>query len=328
MKQYLAFLFVVTASATAVADAVPSLQLVQTIPLHHVEGRIDHLAIDLAGQRLFVAALGNNSVEVIDLTTLQWKQRMAGLSEPQGVVFIPELHQVAITNGNSGTCEIYGGDSLERIRRIHVGDDADNIRYDAVAKQLYVGYGHGALAVIDATNGQVVGNIRLAGHPESFQLEPSASKIFVNIPGADQIAVVDRTQQQVVTTWSTTGVHANFPMALDEAHQRLFVGFRAPAKLVVFDTATGAQVASVDSVGDTDEVFYDVQRRRIYISGGEGFLQVVGQLGADNYQPLAKLPTAPGARTALFVPELNRVFLAVPQHGDQQAEIRIYDVQP
>ena len=199
-------------------------------------------------------------------------------------------------------------------------------RYSAATHTRYVGYGAGALGLIDATSAKHLGDIPLKGHPEAFQLEQAGPRIFVNIPSAHHIAVVDRNKRAVITTWPLQGAEANFPMALDATNHRLFVGFRKPAILIVIDTESGTEIARVKSVGDADDLFYDAQHRRIYIAGGEGLLSIVAQEDADHYTQVATIPTASGARTALFVPELSRLYLAVPHRGTQGAEIRVYAV--
>jgi DNA-binding beta-propeller fold protein YncE len=312
----------------AQAEESPSLRMVQTIPLPNVEGRIDHMAVDLKGQRLFIAALGNNTVEVVDLRAGKRTQSISGLHEPQGVSFIPEFNKLFVANGKSGACDVFDGSSLKRIKSIKFSDDADNIRYDAANRRVYVGYGSGALGIMDVVTGERIGESKLKGHPESFQLEKSGPRIFVNIPTAQQIAVVDREKQAVIAVWPTGDATANYPMALDETHHRLFVGFRKPAKLAVFDTVSGKNVANLDSVGDADDIFYDSSRLRVYVSGGEGFLGIFQQDDPDHYKPMTKIPTAAGARTALFVPELSRFYLTVPHRGSQRAEVRVFEAQP
>jgi DNA-binding beta-propeller fold protein YncE len=330
MKIFLNGLLIVLAviAVDMQAEESPPLRMVQAIPLPNVEGRIDHLSVDLKGQRLFVAALGNNTVEVVDLRTGKRSQSISGLHEPQGVSFIPEFNKLFVANGKSGACDLFDGSSLKRVKSIKLSDDADNIRYDAANRRVYVGYGSGALGIMDVTTDEQIGAIKLKGHPESFQLEKSGPRVFVNIPTAQQIAVVDRQKRAVIAAWPTGDATANYPMALDETHHRLFVGFRKPAKLVVFDTESGKIVANLDSAGDADDVFYDSSRRRVYVSGGEGFLSIFEQTSPDNYTPMVKIPTAAGARTALFVPELNRLYLAVPHRGSQRAEVRAYEAQP
>jgi hypothetical protein len=204
--------------------------------------------------------------------------------------------------------------------------DADNIRYDVATHTLYVGYGAGALGLIDATSAKHLGDIALKGHPEAFQFAQAGPRIFVNIPSAHHIAVVDRDKRTLITTWPLQGAEANFPMALDETHHRLFVGVRTPPLLLVIDTESGKEIARVQSVGDTDDLFYDAPHRRVYVAGGAGVLSIVAQEDADHYTPVATIPTASGARTALFVPELGRLYLAVPHQGTQGAEIRVYAV--
>ncbi|MGE5443742.1 MAG: YncE family protein [Ignavibacteriales bacterium] len=316
----------ITIVIKAQAQDTTPLRLVQTIPLPNVEGRIDHLAVDIKGQRLFIAALGNNNLEVLDLRAAKLIHRITGLHEPQGVFYVPEVKKVFVANGGNGALEIFDSDSFKLIDSVKFSDDADNIRYDAIAKYIYVGYGDGALGIIDATSGKHIGDIELKGHPESFQIENSGARIFVNIPMVNHIAVVDRKKRIVVTTWPLTGARENFPMALDEINHRLFVGLRKPAKLVVFDTESGKAVISMSGAGDADDIFYDAAHKRIYMSCGEGFINVFQQGGADHYKIIANIPTASGARTSLFVPELNRFYLAVPHHGSQRAEVRIYEV--
>ena len=303
------------------------LRLVRTIELPHVEGRIDHLALDGAGQRLFVAALGNNTVEVLDLKNNTQIKSLRGFREPQGIVVVPDAKLIAVANGQGEGVQMVDAGDYRLSKTIPLGDDSDNVRYDAAAKRLYVGYGDGALAAISPSDGKVLGHVQLAGHPESFQLERSGSRILVNVPTAGQIAIVDRATMRVITTWPVVSATSNFPMALDEAGHRVFVGCRRPAKVLVYDTTTGMEVGSFDSVGDTDDLFYDVARKRLYVSGGEGYIDVFQRQDANRFARVAHLPTAAGARTSLFVPEQNRLYLAVPHRGSQKAEIRVYEAR-
>lgn len=314
-----------TSSPIAVNE---TLSLFQSIPLPNVEGRIDHFSIDINGQRLFVAALGNNTVEIIDLETGKVIHSISGLSEPQGVLYIPEFNRIYIANGGNGLCQIFDGSSFAEIGRVKLSGDADNIRYDGNTASVVVGYGDGGLDFINAASEKIVSSIKLDGHPESFQLESSGSKIFVNIPSVNQIAVVDRQQQKILTTWTVTDPADNFPMALDESRHRLFVGFRSPAKLNVYDTETGNLVASLDNVEDVDDVFYDAARKIIFTIGGEGYIDIFSQQDADHYQLMNRVQTVSGARTGFWVPELNRLYVAVPHRGTQQVEVQVYELQP
>jgi len=296
------------------------------IALRDVEGRIDHLSYDAKTNRLFVAALGNNTVEVVDLGRETVVNSIRGLSEPQAALYLPEFNQLAVTNGGDGSLRVFDGMALAPRATIKFEDDADNARYDSVAKKIYVGYGSGALAVVDAEKNVVLGTIPLTAHPESFQLEKNGTRIFVNVPNAREIVVIDRAKNQVVAKWPVREATANFPMALDEADHRLFVGCRSPAKMVVFDTENGAVVASIGIVGDADDMWFDEVRRRIYVSGGEGFVSVISQTDLDQYTMLEKIPVAAGARTSFFDPTRRHLYVAVPHRFTQRAEIRIFDL--
>jgi DNA-binding beta-propeller fold protein YncE len=309
--------------ASVLTAAQEPLALVRSIELPGVEGRIDHLSFDAALERLFVAALGNGSVEVVNIASGTRERSLVGFHEPQGLQVLPEQEAIAVANGASGDLQILDGASLQISKTISLSSDADNLRYDRASKRLYVGHGNGALSVIDTVAWKVLGKIPLSGHPESFQLETAGTRAFVNVPDAGHIAVLDRTAMKVLTTWPVTTAKANYPMALDEAGHRLFIGCRRPAKLLVYNTSTGRQIDSVDISGDTDDLFYDANRKRVYVSCGEGFLDVLAA-GDGRLTRTAHIATAAGARTSLFVGQQNRLFLAVPHRGTQKAEIRVY----
>ncbi len=304
-----------------------TLKLVQTIPLPGVTGRFDHFAVDAKGHRLFVAALGNNTLEILNVEAGRRLVSIGGLHKPTGVLYLGNSNQIAVANGNDGTFKTFDGGSYELLKSLGGLDDADNVRFDAKAGTIYVGYGSGALAALDAATMNLIGSIKLPAHPESFQLETQGWRIFVNVPEAQQIAVIDRRKQSVTATWPMKKFQANFPMALDEANHRLFIGCRKPARLVVFDTTTAKPVADIAISGDTDDLFYDAARKRLYLSCGEGFLDVVAQRDADHYERIERVPTASGARTSFYSPALDRLWLAVPQRGRQSAETRTYQPQ-
>jgi len=305
-----------------------TLRLIQTIPLPGVEGRIDHLSIDLKDRRLFIAALGNNTVEIVDLTQSKVTHSISGLSEPQGIFFVPEFNKIFVAEGGDGACEIFDSNTFQLVDRLDLSSDADNVRYDDYSRTIYVGHGNGGLSLIDASTDKILSDIPLDGHPESFQLESSGSRIFVNIPSANQIAEVDRLQKKVIAKWTISGASANYPMALDENQHRLFVGFRAPANLNVYDTETGKLGTPLDTVGDVDDIFYDATHKMVFVIGGEGYIDIFSQQDADNYELMTRIPTAPGVRTGLWVPDLNWLYTAVPQRGTKEAEIQVYELQP
>jgi len=309
--------------AAAAHAADEPLKLVPTIPLDAVEGRIDHMSITPDGRHLFVAALGNSSVEVVDVQSGARAGSIGGIKEPQGVFFIPESKKLAIASGGDSNVRIYD-EALKLVGTVDDLEDADNVRYDPQAKLLYVGYGSGALAVIDPEKAAKVADIKLDAHPESFRLESSGNRIFVNVPHSGEIEVVDRVTKQVVAKWPLTGAQSNFPMSLDEQHHRIFVGCRKPAKMLVIDDQTGKTTAETDCVGDTDDLFYDAARKRVYISGGAGSITVIQQADADHYQVAGNIKTASGARTSFFSADTGELFLAVPHRGNQAAEIRVF----
>ena len=283
------------------------------------------MASDINGQRLFIAALGNNSLEVIDLRAGKRIHSISELREPQGVAYVGEANQIYVACGGDGAVNVYDANSFRLVTTLRDLEDADNARYDAAAKRVFVGYGGGALAIIDTTTAKHIADIKLAAHPESFQLEPKGNRIFVNVPTTKHVAVVNREKSSAITTWPLKSAAANFPMALDEANRRLFVGCRQPAALTVLDSDSGKEIAGVAIDGDTDDVFYDRKRSRIYISCGAGFIDVLDCNALPPYHLTEKIPTASGARTSLFVSELNRLYLAVPHRGNQPAEVRVYE---
>jgi DNA-binding beta-propeller fold protein YncE len=304
-----------------------ALKLKQTIPLPGVEGRIDHFALDASGERLFVCALGNNTVEVLDLRRGERIHSITGLGAPQGIAYIPEFDRLFVANDKGGIFKIYDAKSLQVIGELNFKDDADNVRYDDASKKIYVGFGSGGIGIVDAADGKQVASIKLAAHPEAFELEKQGKRIFVNVTNARHVAVIDRDKGEVTARWQTDLAFGNFPMALDEANHRLFVGCRLPSKLVVLNTESGEVVAKIDISGDTDDVFYDGKRRRIYAICGAGKIDVLEQTDANTYKASAKIDAAEGARTGLFVPERDTLFVAVPHRGSQQAEIRAYGVE-
>ncbi len=311
----------------AICCASEPLREVKTIALPGVEGRIDHFAYDAANNTLFVAALGNNTVEVVDVAAGKVVKSIVGLREPQGVAFLADQSLVAVANGDDGACQFFDTRAYRSIESIDFQSDADNLRYDPTDRRLYVGFGNGALGVVDATSRKRLAGIKLSGHPESFQLEASGKRIFVNVPSAGHVAVVDREKSAVVAKWPLKETADNFPMALDEKHHRLFIGCRKPPRLLVLDTETGRTINSLDIVGDTDDVFYDASTKRIYVSGGEGFVTTIAQTDANSYGLLGKVATAPGARTSFFVADSRLLFVAVPHRGNQQAELRVFKAQ-
>jgi DNA-binding beta-propeller fold protein YncE len=297
---------------------VSPLQLEAKIPLGDIRGRIDHMAIDLARRRLFVAALGNDGLAVVDLEAQRFDRIIGDLREPQGVGYDPATDTLYVANAGDGSVRLFKGSDLSPSERIDLGSDADNIRVDSKAGRVFIGYGDGALAIVDAVTHDKVASAPLQAHPESFQLDGNTGRIFVNVPKAGTIDVVDRQSGERIASWPTAGRGANFAMALDIARQHVLVAFRQPAELGIFSLVDGSFIASVTTCGDVDDLFLDSKRDRVYVSCGEGFLDVLAADG-NSYRQVAHIATAPGARTSLFVAELDRLLLAVPVNREAAA---------
>ena len=319
-RALLALVLLIAPISSGFAETAGPLLILETkIPLGAVNGRIDHLDIDLKRQRLFAAELGNNSLGIVDLAARKMLRTISGLKEPQGIAYKPSTDAVYVANAADGSVRILRGEDQTLVGRVDLGDDADNVRVDTARDRVLVGYGKGAIAVIDPKKRAKVADIRLKAHPESFQIDPGGTRAFVNVPDAQQIEVVDLAKGEAIGTLPTQGHRANFPMALDGETHRVLVGFRSPARLLVFST-DGAVVADVDTGGDADDVFVDAKRHRVYVICGAGLVDVFEER-AGSYQRIGHIGTAPGARTGLFVPELDRLFVAVRAAGKEPAAI-------
>ena len=308
-------------------DAAPDALALETkIPLEQATGRIDHMAVDLARGRLFVAELGNNSVGVVDLRANKLIRAISGLKEPQGVGYVPATDTLYVANARDGSVQLFRGERYAPGDAVRLGSDADNIRVDAATSKLFVGYGGGGLAVIDPASVSKAADIPLPGHPESFQLARDGARIYVNVPAAGMVGVVDPATGRLIARWALQNMAGNFAMALDETRGQVIVAFRHPAKLVAFAAESGAIVASADTCDDIDDVFVDAKRARLYASCGEGFVDVLDTTAT--WRRLARVPTVAGARTSLFVPELDRLYVAVRASGAEPAAIWVFKPTP
>src|ERR1700730_10237254 len=279
------------------------------IPLGEVSGRIDHMAIDVQRQRLFVAELGNDTLGVVDLAAGKVLRTIAGLKEPQGVAYVAFADSIYVANAGDGSVWVLRGDDLSPIGGFELGDDADNVRVDEQRNRVLVGYGKGALAVIDPARRTKTADIRLKGHPEGFQIDETGTQVFVNVPDARDIEVVDLATG-ANQSLPNEDLRSNFPMAIDRDAHRVLVVFRSPPTVMALSSQDGNLAAKLETCGDADDVFVDAKRRRVYVSCGEGVADVFEQREAG-YAHLARVPTVSGARTSLFVPEFDRLYVAV-----------------
>lgn len=307
--------------------ADPALVLEAKIPLGKVQGRIDHMAVDADRGLLYVAELGNDSVAIVDLASRNVVHRIDGLREPQGLAYHTASGTLYVANGGDGSLRLFQASDFSPIGSIELGFDADNIRYDRWRDRIVVGHGKGALAIIDPATRRKTGDLPLPAHPESFQFDETGNRIFVNLPDAGQIAGLDAVTGKNVTLFEGAGANANFAMAVDDEAHRVVILFRSPARLVSFDTATGMRQASVETCRDADDVFVDANRRRVYVSCGEGAIDVFGRDG-QSYAWLARVPTVSGARTSLLVPATDRLYLGVRATASEPAAIWVFRPSP
>ena len=343
------------------AAAGEPLVQIGSIPLKGVEGRLDHLTFDTRSQRLFVAALENHSVEVVDLARRRRVHQITGISEPQGLLCIPEKNRLLVCSRGDGTCRSFDATTFQEGPWIDLGRNADNVRFDPDAQVIYVGSGgepgNGLLSAIDLVSLLPAGQggqpapphspadflldrprqadprmeIQLPAHPESFQLDPANRRLLVNVPDEHEIAVLQIGTNSLTKAgaWPVTVGEKNFPMALDAASARLFIACRKPPRLAVYDSRAGNLLSQTPCVGDADDMFYDAKLKRVYVIGGEGFVDVF-QLSDTSQEParLAHLPTAPRARTGLFIPDLRMLAVAAPHTTNRPAAVLLFQAKP
>ncbi len=324
------------------AAAPPPLRLVRTVDLGAIQGRIDHLACSTADGRLFVAALGNGSLEVVDLGRGVVHRSIGGLAQPQGIAFVPDPGRIVVACGGDGMVVAFGADTLREVGRRAVGDDADNVRLAADGDTVLVAYGDGGIARLGAADLALRDRTTFAGHPESFQLLPDG-RALVNVPQAQwssgptgatpagagpALLLLDLERRTTLATWPLTDAAHNFPLALDPRRAEALVGSRVPARLLRLELATGRLRQALPCIGDVDDVFIDAATDLVFAIGGEGAIDVFAATAGGDRAPVARVPTRAGARTGLLVPELRRLFVAVPRRGDANAELREYAIDP
>jgi WD40 repeat protein len=337
MKKHLALLSILLLGflARAQGQAPAPLKLLQKIPMPNVKGRLDHFGVDLKGGRLFVAALGDNqnTVEVIDLKSGKWVFSIPGQSKPQGLFYSPNFKKLFVANGTDGTCKIFAGDTFKLIDSLPIGADADHVGYDPATKYLYIGFGDaksGGLAIIDTRDNKHIADIKTDARSGGIKIEKEKPQTFVTLTGATNLGVVDLKKREQIAVWPT-GVLSNVALALDESHHRLFDGVRVPSTLIVLDTESGKQVSQLEGVAGIDDLWYDAGHKHVYASGGRGFevgfVYIYLQKDADHYELIAKVPTAPGAGTSFWSPELNRFYVAAPANDKEGAAILVFEPQ-
>jgi DNA-binding beta-propeller fold protein YncE len=327
---FLCALAVVNGLLVAEDMPAPALKLTRTIVLSDAQGKFDHFAIDLAGDRLFAASAGKRSVEVIDLRTDKVQQSIPGLGKPHGLAWVPATGSLYVSDGDRAELRVYQGQPLALAGTIKLSDDADDMVYDPATHHLFVGHGGGEganparIAVVDTDHLALVANVSVATHPEAIEIDPQSQRVFANIADSNEVVVIGAASNSIVADWKLTKAAENVPLAFDEQHQLIYVACRKPGMVIAMDAATGKEIASAQAASGADDLFYDSTLRRVYVITGAGEVDSYQVDHAKTLRALSVLRTAPGAKTGLFVPSQNLLYIGVPGSATKPSEIRVY----
>ena len=336
-RALLRFAVLVLLAVGAMASEDKPLKLVTSVDLPKYSGDFDHFAADVSGNRLYLAAEDHGTLEVFDLQSTKWLKTVKGFDTPHSILYLPASQKLFVTDGGESMSKVLSSPDLQVVKKIALVPGADSLAYDAQAHRAYVVTGgkdvkmkDSVISVIDTVDFSKKADLKLdSAHVEAMALETQGNRMFVNITDHNEILVIDRTKMAVIAHWPLQNAGENSPMMLDEANHRLLVVCRKPAKLVVFDTDSGKQIGAWDTAGHSDGMAFDPARKRIYVPGAEGYIAVYQQKDADHYELTAKVPSAPGAKTCLLVPELNRLYVAVsPGEGKYGARVLTFETLP
>src|SRR6267378_8639985 len=318
---------------TVQSQETAPLKLVQTITLPpDVKGHFDHFEVDVKGNRLFATPESYKAVLVFDLQTGKPVHTISGIEKPHAVLYREDLNRIYVTDGEAGDLKIFDGKTYTLLSSVKLLEDADSIGYDPATKLLYIDNGGGdvhqtysVLSVVDTTAGKKVVDIKVDGDTlEAMALDKSSSRLYLNNKAKSQVDVIDREKRTLIASWPVTLAKTNVAMAYDKANHRLFIACRSGG-IVVIDTQSGKELSVLPITKGVDDLVFDATSKRLYASC-DGDVSVYEQNTPDNYKLLGKVPTGPLARTALLVPQINRYFVAVPQHGTTSAEIMVFEV--
>jgi DNA-binding beta-propeller fold protein YncE len=333
MRQGTALLFCLAGLASlACAESSAPLSLVKTIALPSVAGRFDHFAFDPAAGRIFVAATGNHSVEVVDVKNGKRIETIAGLGKPHGLAWVADQGELFVADGSLASLKVYTGSPLKEVATLTLSDDADDMVYDAQTRLLYVGHGGssaaapGRIAVVNTRDNSLVVNLPVSAHPEALEIDPDGKRVFANIADSSEIVVIDSASHSIKATWKLSRASDNVPVAFDAEDHALLVGCRKPARSVSVDAGTGVEVSDVASATGADDLFYEARRHRAYLISGSGAVDVYQVAPDKSLKAVDSIKTGPGAKTGLLVPSLKALFVAVPATSTEPAEIRMYSI--
>jgi DNA-binding beta-propeller fold protein YncE len=336
-RAVVSFTMLLFSAALAIASDSSPLKLVKSVDLPKYSGDFDHFAADVEGNRLFLAAEDHGTLEVFDLSTTKWLRTIKGFDTPHSILYLPASKKLFVTDGGDGMSKVLNAADLQVLKKVTLVPGADSLAYDQEAHRAYVVTGgkdvkmtESVISAIDTTDFTKKADLKLASaHVEGMALESRGNRMFVNVTDRNEIYVVDRASMKVTGRWPLHDAAENSPMILDEPNHRLFIVCRKPAKLVVFDTDSGKQIGAWTTAGHSDGMAFDPARKRIYVPGAEGYIAVYQQRDADHYELTAKVPSAPGAKTCLLVPELNRLYVAVsPGEGKFGARVLTFETLP
>jgi DNA-binding beta-propeller fold protein YncE len=336
-RAFLSVVVLALVSLAAGATEEQPLKLVTSVDLPKYSGDFDHFAADVTGNRLYLAAEDHGTLEVFDLHSARWLKTIKGFDVPHSILYLPASQKLFVTDGGESMSKVLSSPDLQIVKKVALVPGADSLAYDAQAHRAYIVTGgkdvkmkESVISVIDTTDFTKKADLKLdSAHVEAMALEENGNRMFVNITDHNEILVIDRRNMAVLAHWPLQNAGENSPMVLDETNHRLFVVCRKPAKLVVFNTDSGRQIGSWDTAGHSDGMAFDSARKRIYVPGAEGYIAVYQQKDADHYELTAKVPSAPGAKTCLLVPELNRLYVAVsPGEGKYGARVLTFETLP
>jgi DNA-binding beta-propeller fold protein YncE len=335
------FIAIFAFSAALLAESPQSapLHLETSIPMPGIKGDFDHFGADVKGNRLFLAAEEHKTVEVFDLKTGKHLQSVPGFGAPHQIVYVPQNNTILVTDsgeegGKEGYIRVISGDTYKITKSIKVLAAADSAGYNPKTHLMYADTGgteanmnYTVISVVDAPAAKVVSENKVdSGRVEAIRFDPNGTRMFANLRTKGQVGVFNQKDNKLIASWDIKDAKDNVSMALDETNHRLFVACRKPAKLIVFDTETGNEVTSLPTVDRADDMYYNPKTKQIYVSGGNGFIGVYSQKDPDHYEEIAKIPSGPAAKVSIFIPELNRLYVAASAEGANSAKVLVYQV--
>jgi DNA-binding beta-propeller fold protein YncE len=330
MKRSLVLFFILSCALPSMAQAGAPFLLQRSIELPGVTGKFDHFAIDTPGHRLFVAATGNHSVEVIDLTSDRVVESIKGLGKPHGLAWVNSTGSLYVADGSLRELRLYQGKPLTLAGKISLSDDADDMVYDEADHLLFVGHGGSdaanpaKVAIVSTDPFSLIASLPVATHPEALEIDPQSQRVFANIAESNEVAVIGAKTRGIVAHWKLTKAADNVPLAFDADHRLLFVACRKPGMLLALDAATGRELTSAASAEQADDLFYDSVLHRVYLISGAGEVDSYQVDAGNALHVLPAVHTVSGAKTALFVPAENLLYVGVPSANDRAGEVRVY----